>query len=121
MSEYFFGLPELTKHEKDSIPYFITVIQHRPEVWTSNSGLMEQVIRICPLDLRLNGVRMRKILNYIRTHRMLKGVLIAGKRGYKLTFDADEVRKYLKSLDYRIEAQQYLRDNIFAGLNEILN
>ena len=51
----------------------------------------------------LNGARIRKIINHIRTSGMVTN-LIAGSKGYYISNDPDELRAYIQSLRQRADA-----------------
>lgn len=57
----------------------------------------------------LTGPRIRKIMNYIRRNHLCR-FLIASSDGYYLATDSNEVCKYIKSLDERIEAIQAMQN-----------
>ena len=57
--------------------------------------------------LSLQGVRLRKIINYIRTKNLLIGLCSCGT-GYYIAKNRYEFEQYLYSLGQRIEAQQFV-------------
>jgi hypothetical protein len=48
-----------------------------------------------------DGIRVRKIINYIRNHQLTEGCLIANSKGYFISFNAVEIKEYLESLEGR--------------------
>lgn len=56
----------------------------------------------------LTEIRVRKIINYIRTHGLIER-LMASNRGYYITTDKDEMWKYCQSLLGREEAIREVR------------
>lgn len=51
----------------------------------------------------INGPRVRKIINYIRTKKLLKN-LVATSKGYYIEPDPEKVRLYVAGLKARAEA-----------------
>ena len=61
--------------------------------------------------IKISGPRVRKIMNYIRTHNLIKsGVLVASSRGYYVTNDAQDIENWLESLRSRRAALDELID-----------
>jgi NMD protein affecting ribosome stability and mRNA decay len=48
-----------------------------------------------------DSVRVRKIINYIRNHKLTEGCLIANSKGYYISYKANEIKEYLESLEGR--------------------
>jgi hypothetical protein len=55
---------------------------------------------------KVSGARVRKIINHIRVHGLVPG-LIATSAGYYISNDPEEIRQYCKSLSQR--ANELLR------------
>ena len=64
----------------------------------------------------LTGVRIRKIMNFIRRNHLVR-FLIASGNGYYIAETSDEVAKYIKSLDERIEAINVMKHALICDLN----
>ena len=65
-----------------------------------------------------SGIRMRKIINYIRRHKLIK-CLVATNRGYHVTRDKDEMRSYIDSIQGRIDALEELKEALVEQLAEM--
>ena len=63
----------------------------------------------------LNEPRVRKIINYIRTHHLVP-LLIATSKGYWVSSDPKEISEWLETMQGRIDALKSSRD---AVLNEL--
>jgi hypothetical protein len=63
--------------------------------------------------IRLGGARIRKIINYIRTKGFVPN-LIATSKGYYVSTDPEEVRKYIYSLRQRSNAIARIADAMEA-------
>ena len=66
----------------------------------------------------VSGIRMRKIINYIRRHKLIK-CLVASNRGYHVTRDKDEMCSYIASIQGRIDALVELKDALVEQLAEM--
>lgn len=58
--------------------------------------------------VKLDKPRIRRIINHIRTQTAVKNVL-ASNRGYYISSDKTEVKRYLKNLDDRIRSLQIIK------------
>jgi hypothetical protein len=65
-------------------------------------------------DVILNGVRLRKIVNHIRSYGMLP--LIATSKGYYVSYDKEEIKLQITSLRERANSIE----NCAIGLQEFL-
>lgn len=54
--------------------------------------------------LKIDGARLRKIMNHIRNNALVGGVLVANNRGYYVSDDVNAIAKYIKSLEGRAMA-----------------
>lgn len=59
--------------------------------------------RLKEFGYQISGVRLRKIVNYIRVKGLVQCLIATGK-GYYVTTDAGEMYDYIRSLAGRIEA-----------------
>lgn len=60
---------------------------------------------------KIGGVRLRKIVNYIRVKGLVP-CLVASGNGYYVATTAEEVDDYIHSLDGRIDAMKAVRDSL---------
>lgn len=67
---------------------------------------------------KLSDARLRKVINYIRNHGLVKG-LIATCDGYYVAETAQELRDYAESLRSRAEAIESVRRAILRQAQEM--
>lgn len=65
---------------------------------------------------QLTEARLRKIINHIRIHGMIKW-LIATSKGYYIATSVDEMRQYIESLRGREQAIRAVRESMEQQLN----
>ena len=65
---------------------------------------------------QLTEARLRKIINHIRIHGMIRW-LIATSKGYYIATSVDEMRQYIESLRGREEAIRAVRESMEQQLN----
>jgi hypothetical protein len=100
----------LTKEEKDYIlPELVKFLKKQNKPLKSNEIVksMEQV-RIesaCLWKSKMSGVRLRKLMNWIRGNEIL-GV-VGDDDGYFATDDIDELEKQAERMESRIESQMF--------------
>ena len=63
------------------------------------------------MGYKVSEPRVRKIVNYIRTHHLVP-LLIATSKGYWVSNDKEEVRDWLETMNGRIEALVASRDAV---------
>lgn len=63
----------------------------------------EIIRRMRGKGIRLSGPRVRKIINYIRAHGLVKN-LVATSKGYYVETDQEELKKYVGGLVERAQA-----------------
>lgn len=92
----------LTTEEKILVPILIDMLKDR-------KGADKAIIsdELCAMlkfhtttfikQIEIGGARLRKMINYIRTHGLLIG-LVASSKGYYITTDPEEIQAYLLSL-----------------------
>ncbi len=59
---------------------------------------------------QIKGPRLRKIINFIRTHQLVKN-LIANSDGYYISNDSKEIDDYILSLNQRINSIIQVRNS----------
>lgn len=106
----------LTAEEKILVPILIDILQY-------HQGIEKAIISkdICTLllphtktfgkPITIGGGRLRKMINYIRIHGLLIG-LVASNRGYYITHKPQELNMYIRSLMGREAAIRNLRLHI---------
>lgn len=66
-------------------------------------------------EYKVTGVRLRKLVNYIRVNRLLP--LIATSKGYYLSWDNEEIEREIKSLRERAGAINKAADGLESFLS----
>jgi hypothetical protein len=92
---------ELTKYEREVLlPLFVRGL--KTKVGKHNSVTSSTIsTTLKGQGYKVSGPRIRKIVNYIRVHRLIKN-LIATSKGYYISEDPEEIEKYVESLRQRI-------------------
>jgi hypothetical protein len=94
---------ELTDEELSIIPILVSGFNNRTKenpikepklVQEMNQYLIEKGYQI-----KMTGVRLRKMVNYIRTNSIIP--LIATSNGYFVSYDNEEIQKQINSLTQR--------------------
>lgn len=67
----------------------------------------------------ITPIRVRKIINYIRTNDLIQG-LMATSTGYYVTHDTTELRTYIASLKGREDAIREVRESMERQLEYIV-
>jgi predicted GTPase len=101
----------LTEYEEQLLlPVFITGLSKRigKDLAISNAEMVD-ILR--KKDYKISDVRVRKIINHIRTHGLVKG-LIANSSGYFVATTIEEIHDYEKSLMDRENAIRAVRMSI---------
>ena len=66
----------------------------------------------------VGGARVRKLINYIRRNGLVWFVA-ANSKGYYVTKDKTELKRYADSLTERIEAQQVILDQVNHAIRQL--
>lgn len=69
---------------------------------------------------KINGSTVRKIINHIRTHDLLPG-LIASEKGYYISNDTNEIKEYVKSLAGRENEIRRVKETFINHLKRLEN
>ena len=100
---------DLTDEEKNALPLMIKGLKsHRGKANAITSAKMIEGMEI--RGHKMNGARVRKMINYIRCKRLITN-LIGSSSGYYVATHQKEIEDYKKSLDERIAAIQAVRDS----------
>jgi hypothetical protein len=70
-------------------------------------------------DVELSDVLVRTVINHIRNHDLLPG-LVAGSGGYYITSDPREVKKYIDSLNGREQEIRRIKEGMQAYLKKLV-
>ena len=100
----------LTEEEQRHVPVFVKSFKQRVgrDKIISNSQIQKHFRN---LGVKMPGARVRKIINYIRIKGLVKG-LIATSKGYYVSNDPGELKKYIHSLHQRESAIHEIRLSI---------
>jgi hypothetical protein len=105
---------ELTKEEKLMLPFVILEFEkHTVKNPIKEPDFLKNfnmITREKPIFKKLTGVRLRKMVNYIRTNGILP--LIATSKGYYISFDRNEIKKQIKSLQERANSINRCADGL---------
>lgn len=92
----------LTPQELEMVPGMAAALATR--VGKSNAISAAQITaRYAERGIKMEGPRIRKIINHIRRNGMVS-LLIATSRGYYVASSAAEAKDYIKSLEQRRDA-----------------
>ena len=81
------------------VPAFLVSFRGKigPEMAVTNKVIVE---RLRKKGYKINDVRVRKLINYIRRESLIPG-LVASSKGYYVSNDTEELQRYIDSLDGR--------------------
>lgn len=107
---------ELTDHEK----FILLPIFQRgfsKKYGEANAVTNKQIIQRIKekKGITIGDARVRKIINYIRTHNLIPG-LVATSEGYYVTQNVLELQKYIKSLQGRENEIRKVKDGMIKYL-----
>lgn len=110
---------DLTEEEKKLLPGFISGL--RTKIGFKNAITSKKIAKAYEATgVKIDGPRIRKIINYIRCRALLPG-LIATSKGYYVTTDPKELADYIKSLEERIKSIEMVKRKTQQFLNEQSN
>lgn len=98
---------ELTIEEQSTIS---TIVKSLKEANEPLNNQKLQIIIFDKLGLNINGARLRKIINCIRTKNVLNN-LLANSKGYYISENKIEIEKYVQSLQDRIDAINQVKNS----------
>lgn len=67
--------------------------------------------------MKSGGARIRKILHYVRTENMVS-CLVANSKGYYIATSSEDMKRYTKSLQDRIDSEVYLKECLLKQHNQ---
>lgn len=111
---------DLSDYEKNELlPILVRGFQKKigPDRAVTNSIICA---RLKEKGCKINPARIRKLVNYIRTHGIVPG-LIATSKGYYISDDPLEVGKYIASLRGRENEIQHVRKTFEVYLENLMN
>jgi hypothetical protein len=108
---------ELNQYEKETLLPAVVRILHFV-VGESNAITSKSLIAdLKSKDLRIDDARVRKIINYIRTHNIIRNLLASSKGYYRSKSEADCLR-FIQSLEQRINSIAVVRDAMTFQLEQ---
>lgn len=98
-----FYTSDLSDYEKDVLlPLFVSGF--RDKVGREKAVTNKEIIaKLKPKGFKISDARVRKLINHIRNHNLVPG-LIATSEGYYVSRDQSEVNRYIESLAGREKA-----------------
>lgn len=110
---------DLSEHEQKLVPVFVNSFKKHvgKEAAITNK---EIVSKMKIAGEKMTEIRVRKIINHIRTHALVPG-LVASSSGYYVTSDPQEVERYINSLDGREAEIRRVKFTFKQYLNQLLN
>ena len=116
---------DLTEDELSLVPLLVGTLKYK--VGVKNAITNKLLIRFLAAYTGENGkpiniseARIRKIINHIRMHDMIPG-LLASSKGYYVSNDPKEIEGYIQSLKGRENAIKGIRVRTQMYLNTMLN
>ncbi len=103
----------LTTEEKILVPLLIDMLKdkqgaNKAIISDDLCAMLKFYANSFTKPIEISGARLRKMINYVRTHGLLIG-LVASSKGYYITTDPEEIQAYLSSLAGREMAIRRLR------------
>jgi hypothetical protein len=100
----------LSEYELKLVAIFVRGLQTKVGLMSAITG-REMIKAMTASGYKVNGPRVRKIINYIRMHGLVDR-LVANNAGYYVSEDEDELRRYAESLRSRAYAIDAIRERI---------
>ncbi len=107
----------LNDYEKEKLlPAVVKILSSR--VGSDRAVTSNSLIGIHLREYMTDPARLRKVINYIRTKGLIKG-LMATSRGYYIAKTREELEAYIESLQGREDAIKELRRSIRRQMNSL--
>lgn len=110
---------DLTDYERDVlVPLFVRGL--RKKVGVKEAVTNKKIVdSLKQKGFKVTDARVRKIINYIRRAHLIEG-LVASSRGYYITRDPVEIKRYIQSLDGRENEIHQIKEDAKAFLRKLL-
>lgn len=111
----------LNKMEKEVLlPLFVKALSKKvgKEKQVTSSQMIDGMWT--NFKIKIEGSRVRKLINYIRNAGLIPG-LIATNKGYYISNDPGEIQQYIKSLEEREAAIRAIRHKTTIYLSQLVN
>lgn len=100
---------ELNDYELKLVPIFVAGLKKRTkQEFAITNNTMAKLMKA--KGYSVNAPRIRKIINYIRTKKLIVN-LISSSKGYWITENPEQLKKYVESLTQRINEIKRVRDS----------
>jgi len=110
---------ELTPYEKDTLlPVFIRGLEKKQGAAMAVTN-KEMVAALKAKGYKVSDARVRKIINHIRTHSLIPG-LVASSKGYYISSDPVEIMKYVDSLKQRANEINRVKDSMVLYVKTLI-
>ncbi len=95
----------LNDEEKEWAKYIATIIE-RFHIGKENACTSERIIQgiLKKYDKKINGVRVRKMINVLRTTRTVKR-LVSSSKGYYIATDPLDMKRHQESLLHHFDSK----------------
>lgn len=111
---------ELTAYEKETLlPKMIRGLSTKIGKVNAVTNL-QIVTAMKSKGYKISGVRVRKLVNYIRNNGEILG-LVASSLGYYITDDPEDVKRYIESLEGRESEIRRVKQRMQKYLSDIVN
>ena len=100
----------LNEHELKLIPLFVAGFKNK--IGKGQAITNKEIVEaLGKKDIHLSETKIRKIINYIRNKSIVPG-LVASSQGYYITKDPVELKKYIESLDGRVNEIMRVKESM---------
>lgn len=106
---------ELTDYEKKLVNPIVNGLKTKIGVNNAITN-KKMVAKMKDAGYKISEVRIRKIINYIRTKKLLLN-LISSSKGYWIENDPKRIKEYIQSLDQRINEIKRVRNSFIEEEN----
>jgi len=108
---------DLSDYEKYTlVPVFITGFRNK--YGKQNAVTNKSIVTRLKVKYKISDVRVRKIINYIRNHGLIPG-LVASSEGYYISHDVSELKRYVQSLQGRENEIRRVKEVTIKFLKQI--
>tara|TARA_B110000858_G_C17521720_1_gene345117 strand:- start:42 stop:389 length:348 start_codon:yes stop_codon:yes gene_type:complete len=101
---------ELNEYEKNEIlPIMLNALSYKVGVENVVSN-KQMKLGLKTLGYKVNDVRIRKLIHYIRVKKLIKN-LIANSKGYYIATEKIEIDNFIESLQQRVNSIETVRQS----------
>ena len=110
---------KLKSSEVDKIPKVVKLLKGIKKKSPIKEQELLELINGRINDFNISGVKLRQIINYIRTNSLLS--IIGTSKGYYSSSDVVEIEKQILSLQNRIDRLESAKKGMKEILNNVIN